>query len=955
MKLKRLAYCMSVAIVAAPLMAQTSTEPIKVEKVEVTGSAIKRVQNEGALPVQIITREQLDRSGTATVEQFLTQITANGNGFDNLASTSDVVSGANRGNNGLSAANLRSQGSNATLILLNGRRLAAHGLNGGTVDLKQIPLDAVARVEVLKDGASATYGTDAIGGVINFILRKDFQGVTATASVDVTEQGGGSVARGSLLGGWGDLAMDRFNVMASIAYSQNEKLLGTQRDFVNTFQPNRGLSVDTTGTPFATAAPIGQARTILSSRNSAGALSNGTGPTQPGTTQAINRINVLDLPGGAGCNSIPNTQAYDELLWDSPNARYGCAWDTGRAATLQQPVDNVTGTLRAVFKVGDSLNLFAEATASEVKTKKSFSNVQVISNNLQIRNAGLLAVYPSTGSAYNDIFNSIVGVFPTIAENRGQPIAFRWRCIECGPREIATESQTGRFLFGGEGALGNFDYKFGAWSAFSDTNSTLGNGYFFINKFVPLITSGTLNPFLRAGQSQTQAALDGLAASSAAGTALYGGKYTTNAADASISGPLFKLPAGDVQAAVGVDFRSEKYTFNGSQTSLAAQRNILAAPFDASNELNGVKRDVTALYTEVAVPIINGLEVTGALRHDRYTGFGGVTNPKFSVRFVPVRQLLFRGSYSEGFRVPTFSQQFFGLTEDAYSGKDLVDPAKCPALKVDSIKPGCEAITPVLFSGGKLELKPETSKSINLGVVFEPAPWLNGSVDYWEINRKNQITELGLSTLVANYALFPQNFIRDASGTLVAIDGRWVNAGETSTKGIDLSLRANTALMAGKLSMTLDGTYLLERKFRLLAGGKFGENQVGKFSAEGDVPVRWKHTLAFSYAQGPWTGTISNYYVTGYLDRVAPGIANGTVTPSQYNPNVKAYSTYNLSATYTGFAKTSISAGIKNVLNTNPPFSAAYDADLGAGSSWEPRLTDPRGRAFWLSMSYSFK
>jgi iron complex outermembrane recepter protein len=957
-KIKKIAYCVGLAVsasIAANAFAQTATEPQKVEKVEVTGSNIKRVQTEGALPVQVITREQLDRSGTATVEQFISQLTSNGNGFDNLASTSDVVAGSNRGNNGLSAANLRSQGSNATLILLNGRRIAAHGLNGGTVDLKQIPLDAVSRVEVLKDGASAIYGTDAIGGVINFILRKDFQGITATGSVDVTQDGGGNVYRGSLLGGWGNLETDRYNFMASIAYSKNERLLGTDRDFVNTFQPDRGLSVDTRGTPYGTTFAISQARTILSSRNSAGVLGNGTGPTQPGTTQAMNGINVLDLPGQAGCSSIPGQAAYDELIWDTPSAKWGCAWDTGRAATIQQPVENFTGTARAVFKVNSGLNLFAEATASDVKTKKSFSNPQITSNNFQFRNLGLLALYPSAGAAYNDVFNSIVAVFPTIEENRGQPIAFRWRCIECGPRQIETDAKTARFLIGGEGSLGNFDYKFGAWTAYSDANSKLGGGYYYVDKFAALINNGILNPFLKPGQSQTQAAIDGLAAASAAGTTLYGGKFTTNAVDAAISGPVFKLPAGDVFAALGTDFRSEKYTFNGSQTSIATQQNILLAPFDSTNELDGVKRDVTAVYGEIAVPIIKGLEVSGALRHDRYTGFGGVTNPKFSLRFTPVKEILFRGSYSEGFRVPTFSQQFFGITEETYSGKDLVDPAKCPGGKVDSTKPGCEAITPNILSGGKRDLKPETSKSTNFGIVFEPAPWFNGSVDYWEISRKNKIDELGLSTLIANYTLFPQVFIRDATGALSIIDARWVNAGETRTKGIDVSLRGNAPLYNGKLSLALDGTYMVERKFRLLTSSPFGDNEVGKFSSDGDVPVRWKHTLAATYTQGAWSGIVSNYYVAGYVDRVAPGVANGTVTPVNYNPNVKAYSTYNLSATYTGFKKASISFGVKNILNTDPPFSAAYDGDLGAGSSWEPRLTDPRGRSFWASLTYNFK
>ena len=163
------------------------------QRITVTGSSIKRIAAEGALPVQTISAAELTRQGIVNAEQLIATLTSNGNGLDNLASNSDVVSGQARGNNGATSANLRGQGSNATLILLNGRRIAAHGLNGGTVDLNQIPMAAVERVEVLKDGASSIYGTDAIGGVINFILRTNFQGLRAAASIDVTEAGGGNI------------------------------------------------------------------------------------------------------------------------------------------------------------------------------------------------------------------------------------------------------------------------------------------------------------------------------------------------------------------------------------------------------------------------------------------------------------------------------------------------------------------------------------------------------------------------------------------------------------------------------------------------------------------------------------------------------------------------------------------------------------------------------------------
>ena len=954
MKLKKLAQCMSLVLIASPVAYAQDAQPQKVERVEITGSSIKRVQNEGSLPVQIISRAELDRAGIASAEQLMMVLSTNGNGMDNLASNADVAAGVSRGNNGASAANLRGQGSNATLILVNGRRVAAHGLNGGVVDLNSIPMAAVERVEVLKDGASALYGTDAIGGVINFILRKDFKGLTLSAFTDVTEAGGANVTRLSAVGGWGDLAKDRYNVMASLSYTKAEALRGDQRDFVNTFQPDKGLSVDTRGTPYATAFTLSTLRTALTSRNAAGTLVNGTGPTRPGETVAMNGINPLDLPGQAGCNSIDGMGAYDEKLWATPNAKYGCAWDTGRAAVLQQPVENLSAVARASFKVNDNLTMFGEFIGANVTTKKTFSPNQ-ISSSTSSTNPFFNLVYPSTGSSYNSVFNALVATFPTLEENRGQGIAYRWRCMPCGPREIETEAETRRFLVGGEGSFGSWDYRFGLSQATSDTKSVLGGGYYFNDKFVPLLKSGLLNPFLAAGQSQTPEAMAALAAASATGTTLYGGKYTTTTGDLSASGPLFKLPAGDVMAAVGLDVRQEKYKFNGTETSAATRNNIFNAPFDAINDLNGVKRDVKAIYTEVLVPITKYLEVTGAVRYDDYTGFGSTTNPKVTFRFVPNDKVLVRGSYNTGFRVPTFSQLFFGITESPYSAKDLADPVTCPSRVVNAAVPGCESITPTILTGGKPNLGPETTKQGTLGVVLAPTPWLSANIDYWEIRRNGTILSLPLNTLLSNYGLFTENFLRDSTGKLVSIDTRWVNAGETITKGLEIGAKANTNAWGGKISANIDGTYMIERKSRVVASAAFGTNEVGRFSRSGDIPLRWKHVASVSFEKGPWTSTLTQIFQFGYYDAVLPGVANGTVVPPNWSAKTADYARYNLSVTYSGIKNLGVTVGVKNIFNTDPPFSAAYDGNTGAGSSWEPRVADPRGRAYTILATYSFK
>lgn len=945
MKLTPLACAIALLGLSTAVLAQTPAP----QRVEITGSSIKRIAAEGALPVQVITRQDMERQGIVTAEQLINSLSVNGTGLDNLAANADVVAGAARGNNGLSAANLRGQGAAATLVLLNGRRIAAHGLNGGIVDLQSIPMGAVERVEVLKDGASAIYGTDAIGGVINFILRKNYSGLEAQAFTDITEAGGGNITRFKLTGGFGDLEKNNFNVLVSLSHSENKMLRGDQRDFVNTFQPDRGLSVDTRGAPYATLFAIGSLNTALS-RDNINNAGRSTGPTLPGGgSQTYNGINVLDLPGGAGCDSVDGMGAYDEVLWATPSARFGCAWDTGRAAVLQQPVKNTGLVARGTLRLGEH-QLIGEFTGANVRSAKSFSANQISSSTAATSPFFNLA-YPSTGASYNEVFNQLVATFPQLEANRGRPLAMRWRCMPCGPREISTDSDTSRLLLAADGPLGGgWDYRAGVSRAESDTTSTLGSGYFYGNEFAALINTGVLNPF---SQTQTPEALTALEGVGARGVTLYGGKYTVDQVDAVVSGPLARLPGGEVMAAVGVDMRTEKYRFNGNATDLATQRRIFNAPFDSINTLDTVKRDVKAVFAEVQVPITKRLELTLAGRYDDYTGFGSTTNPKVSLRFAPVDQLVMRGSYNTGFRVPNFNQLFFGITESTYAGKDLVDPATCAA-GIVSATPGCESITPVVFTGGKPDLGPEESKQWTAGVVWEPNANFNVSVDYWDIRRDGTVQSLALSDLVKNYTLFPGNFGRDAAGNLVAIDSRWVNAGQTITKGVDINARLQGRLTDARWAVVLDGSYLLEKKSRLIASAPYSASEVGVFTRAGDLGLRWKHSLTGTYTRGAWTGTLQHLYRSGYTDAVLPGVANGTIVPPNWNPKVKAYQLWNTSVSYSGIRNLTLTAGVKNLLDKDPPFSAAYDSNTGAGSSWEPRVADPRGRSYTVQIDYKF-
>ena len=944
-------------IAAAP--APKPEESVKLEKFVVTGSLIKRIDGEGATPLLTITPLEMEQRGIVSAEQMLMEMNINGNGLDNLASNADVVAGGQRGNNGATSANLRGQGAGATLVLLNGRRTAAHGLNGGTVDLNSIPFAAIERVEVLKDGASAIYGTDAVGGVINFILKTNYQGATASAAIDATEQGGGNITRYNLLAGFGDINRDKYNIMVSVARSEAKVLRGDQRDFVNTFQPNRGVSPDTRGTPVATLFAITTLYTALSRDNldNAGRSAGPVDPTNPALR--VNGINHVDLPNGPGYAGLDGMGPYDELLWNSAASKYGSAWDTGRAAVIQQPVTNTNLVARGTFKLAEKHRLTVEGLFGRSESNKSFSpnqwssgtgaTVTALDGRTTVPNPLLNMAYPSTGASYNRVFNTLVGYFPALEANRGQPLAFRWRSLPLGNRVFTTKTDTFRVLAGVEGELGflsQWDYRFGVSRAESQGKSTLNNGYVYTVPFVNLINTGVIDIFSYTQTPAAQAAIDRTRAD---GVSLYGGTFRTDAIDLTASGPLFKLPAGTVQAAVGLDWRQESFLFSGdSRANLnSSDALIFNAPFDNGLATNGtLKRTIKAAFAELQIPILKGLDFNAAGRIDHYTGFGTAKNPKFTLRYAPSEKFLVRSSYSTGFRVPTFKQMFDPVTESPLAATGLIDPGTGALIAPNTAS--------TLF-GGKSDLEPEDAKMYSAGFVVQPTKHLSANVDWWQVNRTGTIQSFGTTQLLANYAIFQDRFQRRADGTIQRIDTRWVNAGKTTTRGVEFGVKGGMDVGKGKVTAGFDLSYLLEKKSKLLPTANWTASEINLFTRASDIGLKWKHTASLGYRRGHWSFLANNLYRNSYLDAVLPGVANGLVRPTNWQARVKPYSIYGLSATYRGIRNITVVAGVKNLFDEDPPFSATYDTNTGAGSSWEPRIADPRGRAYTLRVDYKFR
>lgn len=1006
MKLNSIALLLTASALSTPLYAQdadpapadstsTASESKADEMIVVTGSRIKRDPNNSSLPLTIITPDDLSREGINSPEQFISLLSTNGNGADNLASNSDVTSGAQRGTNGLSAANLRGQGGAATLVLLNGRRVAAHGLTGGAVDVNQIPFAALERVEVLKDGASAIYGTDAIGGVINFITKTNFQGVALNGFADITEKGDSTIYRLSGTAGYGDLDEQGFNIMGAVSKSWNSALYGYQRDFVNSNQPNRGLSADTRGTPIATIFPANVNSIFAPNGSLLGGTTNNVANYYipnlylPGTTiRADGGINILDLPGGAGCDSVDGGMPYDEVLWAIPGAKYACSWDTGRAATLQQPIDTLTYYGRGTLALGDH-RLSAEITGSNAHSAKRFSN-----NQYSINATTMPLYYPLnavTATTYNDIYDRLAAVFPAIGAvgdrtvdttgNYGKPMAYRWRDIPGGVREYVTDTKTLRAGLNLEGPLGGgWDYRAGASYAKSESSSVLGSGYYYRGIFssaasaaasgvtgavsggidprapiapgatqpgiVGLLNSGILNPF---SVTQSAAALAGLEALSAKGVTMYGGQYEVKQFDVSVSGSLFPLPGGDVQVALGADYRRETYSFNGSPAAVLGTPEIFNAAFDNVNALTPKNRDVKAVYGEVLFPVFDQLEITGAVRLDDYTGFGTTVNPKVSAKFRPIEQIMFRGSYNTGFRVPSFNQIFNGVTQSPNPGNTLTDPTTCPVGGTVNVTPGCTQINPDTLTGGNLNLGPETSEQFSVGVVLQPIPQFSASVDFWSIAVDNTIGSLTIAQLLNNQSSFPDRVTR-TGGVITMLDLRADNIGSRRTKGIEVSLRGGFDALGGSISLGMDGTYLVQKKEKFLPTSAYGNSLIGVFTFAGDLGLRWKHNAYITYAKDDFTLSFSQIYRSGYKNQVLAA----ALSRPDYNVDVDAYVIYNLSASVKIADGFKLTGGVKNVFNTDPPFAITYDSNTGAGSSWEPRVADPRGRSFTISVETRF-
>jgi iron complex outermembrane recepter protein len=933
MKLKTLVAALVAAGLAGTVFAQ--------ERVLITGSSIKRLADEGALPLQVITAEDIRQQGITTAEELLNNLGASAAHLDNAVSRNNVFGAEqDRLTGGSSFANLRGLGPTGTLVLLNGRRISTHGMSGGAVDLNAIPMAAVARVEVLKDGASAIYCTDAIGGVINFILTTNHQGVSIGGNFSQPlESSGGTKRRAFVTAGAGNLETQGFNVMASVTVDKNDILRGIERDWATGFQPGRGLSPDTTSAPHANI--VGAAGTALSN----------TGSTVGNTDATMyTNLNLLAIQGQCdalpfGVPLAPNIQLWDRFGYTNANSRYRCATDYGRQYMLDAPKEAINLLARATFNIGTGHVGFVEVLGSETKVKAEFTPYQFTTNA-----AGAVASatdYPVSGPHYLDMTQHGANNF-----NASLPIRYRLRMSDWGYRTIENVSKNQRIAAGADGELGNYSYRAGISYGKAEGYANLVDGYAYATRLVQALASGIINPFLMPGQQQTPEA-QALIESTKARGRVFGGETSVLQIDGSISGQLMKMPAGSLDFAVGFDVRKETYEFSGTE-GFACVAAMTSTGANAANAVMGCpgnarapdsSRDISAVYAELLVPVTKSLELQLQVRHDEYQQIGGTTNPKIAFKFQPTPSFLLRGSANTGFRAPTAQQVNLGTVTLALTGQ-FQDPVLCanPNNPIDATQ--CARLSLPYRTGGNPTLKPEKSEQALLGAVFEPMAGLQLSADYWQVKLKDRIRNLSPAFMITNYPLFSGNFIRDNTGVVEYIQAGWVNAAESETKGLDLGVSYGTAMAGGRVTAALNGTKMISHKERLIETAPL-QQFVGKWSNT-TLYLPWRVSGSLGYKAGHWNTTGSFKFQSSYDDEDRSPYTNNP-TPRK----VESYTTFNLFTTYSGIKGLTLTGGIINLLDKQPPFTH-HNVDNVVGAGWDPRVADPRGRTVSVSMRYDF-
>ncbi|MDN2716914.1 MULTISPECIES: TonB-dependent receptor [unclassified Janthinobacterium] len=879
-----------------------------------TGSSIKRAEAETISVIQTLTRKDIEQTGKASIADVVRSISADNNGSISGSFTSGFAGSA-------SGVSLRGLSVSSTLVLINGRRTAPYGFGDdgqrSFVDLNSIPLDAVDRIDILKDGASAIYGSDAIAGVVNIILRQNYVGKTISANVGQSGHGDGTVTSISGAIGFGDMDTDKFNVFATIDAKKSGEIKQSNRD--------KWIGQ-------ADARPWGG----RDQRGGATTSGNGGGSSFLGTLRPISPKlgNVTNLPGS--CDPI-NLDPTGGTAGD--NRGGGCLWDPVQFATVQPKTENVNLFMRGTLALGADAQGYTEVGIFKSKADTYTTPSGLTGAGFDLVNARV----NNTNSGPDQL------LMPAGHPDNILGVAARPRWVDASrPRVSNLETTVTRVLAGVKGTYANWDYDTGLMYAESKTDRTQ-TGYYRTSALRQALNNGTFRIGKGVINSPEVLAL-------VSPTLNNSGTTKSTSLDFKATRELFQLPGGMMGLAVGAEYRKEET--NSQSTPYTDINDIVGLGYSASQG----SRNVKALYAEVAAPVMKELELQFALRSDDYSDYGRSTTPKVGFKFTPASAVAFRGTYAEGFRAPSAAEN--GNSAVAAFTNIASDPVRCAVthLTIDCSSQQVGAITI-----GNKNIKPETSKSYSLGMVLEPIKNISLSIDWWKIVRDGEINGSDPGAVVANPAGYPDAVIvrgeptsnfPGLAGPILMVKAPYLNAGKTKTSGIDLDLRGKyNAGEYGRFNSGVTVTYMKEFT-RTNADGTVlefaGTHGDTNLSGNGGTP-KTKVRLTLGWDQGPVNITANMNYVSSISNKndVKGDCLDIDANDVPYkNCRIASFTTTDLFAKWNVTKQWELTASISNLFDKMAPL----DVQTYGRINYNPSLhqSGAVGRYFTLGGRYTF-
>jgi iron complex outermembrane recepter protein len=933
-------------------------EGAKVERISVTGSRIKRTDMEGANPVTTIDAAAIEKMSVNNVGDLLQNLTSSAGAAVNTQT--------NNGGDSSTRFSLRGIGDERTLVLINGRRVVAGGAGAdSSVDLNTIPTAIVKRVEVLKDGASATYGSDAIAGVVNIITKNDFEGFEIKANHGGSVRGDAETTGVDVTFG---AASDRGNVVVAMGHSEQKSAFMGDRDF----------------SEFELRA------------------------YEDGTTQQ----------GGSSAPPWVNANTADGRVSRGPDYGDWRAYNGGTDSYNYNPVNYLqTPSTRRYASVFSNYVIGEFGFLGEVNSFAEASYVQTSGNRLIAPEPLAPLVFFGSPAPYssNNYYNQQLG--PKDANGNAYEIAdWRRRMLETGGRANSRDYKTFRTAVGFNGVFENgWDWEIAYTWGQSDSVEK-AQGYFNLDRVAEavgptgwldangdLIVDGNGDAIVNASGTDL-VCLDGSGSVIAGcvplnifgtpGTAneitpdmlqYISGNYNTTETgqnkqevlQAIVSGDLFDVPAGTVGFAAGWETREESGAY--SPDSLMLQDITTAG----SAVGTGGGYDVQEFFGEINVPLLSGapmahmLDFEAAMRYSDYSTFGTNTSGKIGLKWMPVDTLMVRATVSEAFRAPTTDDLYGGAATGFPEATDPCDSnayntaAEYAAVVASANFANCVATgVPVggYNSGGveqiptkeggadnwdpAVKLTPETADVLTVGFVYNPEFIENFSmsVDYWKIELSEALTTIGTQSRLDG--CFEQGLYCDtiqrfgaaspAAGGIILVDDYTVNVGGINTAGIDYDLRYSFETDFGDFGLGLDGTYLLEYDKELALNNIV--DHVGRFDVNNDgMFAKLKSNFTVNWDISDFSTTLTTRYISGVVET-----ESGWWT-DDFERDVDSNVVVDLQASYTATEHLTITAGVDNMFDKAPPF--VYSA---FGANTDVATYDVIGRVVYLRAGVRF-